>query len=155
MLQRIQSFYLFIVVVLLLMIFFNPLAIFFDQSGNLYMLLYIGVEKLTSSGWIIIKHSVLTSFLLVISIILTLVSIVLYKNRKIQIKVCYILMILLFCATCTIFLTYKWVQMQFLLKNSNLSMSSILPVISIILVYLAIIAIKKDEKLVRSADRIR
>ena len=39
--------------------------------------------------------------------------------------------------------------------NIHYTIFSVMPVISIILIYLAYRAIKRDEELVRSADRIR
>jgi hypothetical protein len=127
MLQRIQSLYLFIVFALLLAMYFNSLAIFFDSSGKFYMLLYIGIAKLTSNSWIILKHNYLTTFLLIISSVLVLVCIFLYKNRKVQIKGCYILIVVLILFSGCILLTYKSVQLECFMTSSHLSIVSILP----------------------------
>jgi len=82
------------------------------------------------------------------------VIIFLYKNRSMQIRLCYGMLI----ALVAIYVFY----FIFNMKNFSLSelfgylrFTFVFPFISIILVYLAIRGIKKDEKLVRSLDRLR
>jgi len=83
-----------------------------------------------------------------------IVTIFFYKNRRMQLRLCYAML----AGFVAIYLTY------FIFNMQNFSLAElfghvryifIFPFISIILVYLAIRGIKKDEKLVRSLDRLR
>ncbi len=150
-----QSLYLTIVFTLILVMLFVPLAIFVDQSGNLYQLLYKGIYKYSSVGWIKVESSILTVSLIIASLIISVISIFLFKNRKVQIRVCWILILVLVLIAGDLYLVYNSAWQHFSTVKSNLSLTSIIPLISIVLTYLAIIAIKKDEELVKSIDRIR
>ena len=155
MIQRIQSIYLAIVLILILTMLFTPLAKFSDNSGILYQLLYKGVVKFTSSGWIFVENSIITTILILVIIILTVTSIFFYRNRIKQIKACWALIIVLLLLTGHLYFIYSSVKLHFSIIKSNLSLASVFPIISIILIYLAIKAIRKDERLVKSIDRIR
>jgi hypothetical protein len=155
MIQRIQSLYLVIVLVLIIIVFCTPLALFSDPSGNLYQLLYKGVVKTSTSGWIIVENSALTTILLVIVLLLTAIGIFLFKNRTKQILACWALLIVLILLAAHIYYIYNSIKLHFSIIKSNLSITSVFPVISAVLVYLAIKAIRKDERLVKSIDRIR
>lgn len=89
---------------------------------------------------------------LVISTILSLATIFLYHNRKLQANFC----------VCNSFLLIAWyVVLGASLRSVATSMSfhicfaAILPAIALILVFMARIGVINDEKLVRAADRIR
>jgi hypothetical protein len=82
-----------------------------------------------------------------------LTAVFLYKNRKIQLIVCYSILGLLLLSYEFIFLDL-WVNTQgegLLLFKAPI----VFPFFAIILDILAIVSIQKDEKLVRSADRLR
>ena len=86
-------------------------------------------------------------------VVLALASIFLFKNRALQIKLggAALLMTL---AVIALVGYYFYTSMQ-TAQEVGIAFGLILPPISLILIYLAIRAIKKDEKLVRSADRFR
>ncbi len=78
-----------------------------------------------------------------------------YKNRIKQIKIASISLFLsiMFYAVFAIYLWYTKDLIEY--AFSTISFGLILPAISVILNILAVKAIKADERLVRSADRIR
>jgi|APCry1669188910_1035180.scaffolds.fasta_scaffold43935_2 heme/copper-type cytochrome/quinol oxidase subunit 4 len=89
-----------------------------------------------------------------IGLIMTIQAFVIfnYKNRKWQIRVTRISMILLILlAGSCLYFTY--------FSNSGtpqgFKISTVFPLVAIILDYLAFLAIQKDEALIRSIDRIR
>ncbi|OJU56302.1 MAG: hypothetical protein BGN96_14785 [Bacteroidales bacterium 45-6] len=147
MIQRIQTIYLLLAIVLLAIANLVPLASFQLPTGEL-----IQVSVISGS------HTNLTLPILSLSIlsaILSAVSIFLYKNRKRQILVAYLALFpLLLLAGFFIGFTYGSGA-----SSAHLSLVSvkgiILPAIAVILILLAIRKIKADEKLVRSLDRIR
>ena len=92
----------------------------------------------------------------VLGALLAFVNIFLYKKRKLQVKLALLtaLLIVVYYVTSMVYLN------AFLSKidNSytmNVQFGIILPVIALIFDLLAISRIKKDEKLVKSLDRIR
>jgi len=154
--QRIQSIYLFIagLSVLLLSLLPIPLALFQNNPNT-----SISSNTPINDGILTIDDYLpllgLGAFIGLVAII----AIFLFKNRKAQIKLVYLLIFLLVClaALCTI-LAYKD---YFFMKTNGLILSWTpsfgigLPIISLILFILAAKYIKKDEKLVRSMDRLR
>ncbi|HVZ96936.1 MAG TPA: DUF4293 domain-containing protein [Chitinophagaceae bacterium] len=83
--------------------------------------------------------------------VLSLVAIFLYKNRKLQIRI-GILSLLLSLATIAL---YFWQSQSFVPGESSYDLTSVIPIAVPIFLFLAIRGIYKDEKLVRSADRLR
>jgi len=82
--------------------------------------------------------------------VLSLITIFLYKKRNLQIKISYLLLLLLVL----IYVLYIILDLQSL-SLSEIGYTFAFPFISFILTYLAIGGIRKDEKLVRSLDRLR
>jgi len=85
--------------------------------------------------------------------ILALIAISLYKNRKLQIKICYLILLLLLLIYALYFIFDRRLPFPEVFRLTRYTF--VFPFISGVLVYLAIRGIKKDEKLVRSLDRLR
>ena len=85
--------------------------------------------------------------------VLTLLAIFMFKTRNLQIRICNL----------SILLTCIFIGLLFFMADTMSSdklrihylYGSYLPLIQLILIYLAMRFIKKDEDLVRSADRLR
>ncbi|OFY63946.1 MAG: hypothetical protein A3H98_13385 [Bacteroidetes bacterium RIFCSPLOWO2_02_FULL_36_8] len=92
-----------------------------------------------------------------VSILLTIVIIFLYKNRLLQIRMVNLLNLLLAgLLTALIFeIQFAEKQLSGTIINKSYEIGTFLPAISIILGFFANKYIRKDEKLVRSMDRIR
>jgi hypothetical protein len=80
--------------------------------------------------------------------ILALIAIFMYKKRLLQIKICYGIMVLLI-------LTGGLYLLFLMTVCFAPAIAMLFPWIALILDFMAIHRIKKDEKLVRSLDRIR
>jgi hypothetical protein len=91
---------------------------------------------------------------LLITCPLTLLAIFMYKNRKLQRKICTLNMLLVVvwyvCYVLKGFVLVDKVHTDF-----HISFAAVLPLIAFILYLLANRAILADERLVRAADRIR
>ncbi len=86
-------------------------------------------------------------------LVLSLICIFLYKNRPLQYKIANLLMLLnVFIIGLFFLVTYV---KEGLTGEISYSIGASLPVIGIVFAFLAANFIKKDEQLVRSADRIR
>ncbi|MGZ5303757.1 MAG: DUF4293 family protein, partial [Bacteroidia bacterium] len=86
-----------------------------------------------------------------------LVTIFLYNNRLFQIKITRFLMAVVVVLAVVMALAAEKVKtnLEGLRFDANYSFGIIIPVISLILLFLAAKRIRHDENLVRSADRLR
>ena len=85
--------------------------------------------------------------------VISLVAIFLYKKRKRQIQIVTILLL----ASIIVFWYYCYICWQVFNFRPDIvtTVVGLVSAVSAILAFLSIIAIRKDEKLVRSADRLR
>ena len=130
MIQRIQTVYLFFVFCLTAILVFIPFSTLNSFSEGFFM-----------------------GFNAVIAVA-AIVSIFLYKNRRMQLRLCYA-MLTGFVAIYLIYFIFNMQNFSLAELFGHVRYTFVFPFISIILVYLAIRGIKKDEKLVRSLDRLR
>ena len=129
MLQRIQSVFLFISSVI------TPIMIFFVPVFELES------KEMFASDFLWAK------VFLFISTLLSLISITLYKNRKKQILLCSFSRTQITIALILLLFMYK--------KQMNVKIELLLFAIPYLLLILSSYFIKKDDKLVKSSDRIR
>lgn len=149
MIQRIQTIYLLIVSILLIVMMLIPVGYFYTETNvaemtNLAIITANGTADYTP--WALFV-------LLLLSTILAFAAIFLYKKRMLQIRLTVFSTIILigYYITCAVFA----VSTLSAYGSFTPSWSICLPFISIILNWLAIRAIKKDEALVRSYNTIR
>ncbi len=153
MIQRIQSLYLLLAAALLAVTIFTPIATFAGGGEELTLSAFSladGAGELVSTRWM--------GILLACSAILPFVTIFLYKNRPLQIRLCGVeLVLLLGCAIYEII--YCWLTYDALAEKCDGAMmvkvGAVMPLVAIVLVALAMRGIFRDELLVRSLDRIR
>ncbi|MBP1616511.1 MAG: hypothetical protein H6Q14_338 [Bacteroidetes bacterium] len=147
MIQRIQTIYLSLAIVLLAITNLVPLASFQLRTGEV-------VEMSVISG----DHTNITLLILISSIasaLLCVISIFLYKNRKRQILIAYLATLPLLLLS-GYFVGYSYGSNSSAAHLSLVSVKGIvLPIIALLFILLAVRKIKADEKLVRSLDRIR
>ncbi|HAH26279.1 MAG TPA: DUF4293 domain-containing protein [Prolixibacteraceae bacterium] len=147
MIQRIQTVYLLIAALLIGLLFLLPFAEI-AKDGAIYMFNFKGIVldgTLKENG---------TSISILIGIIIALqgVAIASFKNRARQMRLT-VFAILLMLGLLGMFFFFTFYS--FSGANVSLKISVLFPVVAIILDYLAIRAIGKDEALIRSIDRIR
>jgi hypothetical protein len=155
MIQRIQSLYLLFVLLLSLVLFKSALVSFNDSTGSSYELTFEGISE--TSGGIHVKNPQMTiplSIAIILIPLLTIAAIMMFKNRKNQmllargIIVFNVLVIILS-------VWYSWSVIQEFSCEIVPGVIMAIPVIMIILTYLAYRGIKKDDLLVKSYDRLR
>ncbi len=147
MIQRIQSVYLLISTILIGLLFLSPFAEI-AKDGAIYLFNFKGVlldGAVKTNGLVI-------PVLLVMIIVLNVLAIFSYNNRGKQVKLVWgvilMLVVLLVAFVYFTYLAYSGAQIGF-------KLGAVLPLIAIVLDYLAIRSINKDEALIRSIDRIR
>ncbi len=150
MIQRIQSLYLLIAVVLLVVASFFPFYTFNNDQIIMdgFSLHTAGGEKVFST--------VPLNIINWIAALLAFITIFLFKKRILQMRLCtYTIIILL-----GFYLLLVYYRFYALPKIENITFSkmeiySLFPVISAILVYMAARAIKRDEDKIRAMERFR
>ena len=151
MIQRIQSVYLFLAVVVLGLLFFFPLANF-SNNQDIIIFSIQGFSRFSPLEQIPTWPLVVVNAL---SIVLTTVTIFLFKNRLLQIRLTrFALMLNLGFIALTYFVYGDHLAKQIKMPV-NYEFGSFLPVIALVFHVLAIYAINKDERLIKSIDRIR
>lgn len=148
MIQRIQTIYLLVAAILMAVTAFSPIINF--QEG--LTLFSYGVEN--SQGIVVFPTWGIVS-MAGLSALLSLITIFLYKNRKKQNK-----MTLTALAVTLFYFVTAAVYMSSYMKGDcslyvSVSYGIFLPIISSIALLLASKNIRKDEKLVKSLDRLR
>jgi len=135
-LQRIQSIYLFLVVII---------------SGVLPFWVYLWTDNAGEAVYA--ESDILYSALFIASAVLAFITIFLFKKRKNQFVLNRLNMILnLFLLG---FFVYRSLVLSGETNVSEKGIGMLLPIISIVFLVLANRAIKKDEDLVKSVDRLR
>lgn len=153
MIQRVQTIFLLLAFILQVIMFILPVSEF-TVKGNNNLIMY--ATGFVSEGFIIDKMyntSVVLIFLSFTSL-LTLATIFLYKRRPLQMRICIYNVIL----TIGFQVVLIWFVHQIgTLINAAVTYKYpfIFPLVSAILLILAFRYIRKDEKLIRSLDRIR
>lgn len=143
MIQRIQSIFLLLAAAALLGLFGLPFAstaepvtasaLFADQTYN------------------ILDHTALTA-LFIIAAVVCLLSIFLFNNRKLQMRLS---LLGIFGALAGLIVAGILYSQDTAGQTAQLGLGFGLPVVSVILTLLAYRSIKKDDKLVKSMDRLR
>ncbi|MFW5792870.1 MAG: DUF4293 domain-containing protein [Bacteroidota bacterium] len=155
MIQRVQSIYLVLVKIFAIMFLFLPLGRI-SVEANIFNLNIIGyglyehIELPSIAMWM--RYIIIATTIIVL--ILSVITFFKYKNRPLQIKLNQfnLLLHILIIALSFFFLDYfqDIVELEF-----RYSIAVIFPLLSLIFLLLANKAIKKDEKLVKAADRLR
>lgn len=146
MIQRIQSVYLLLVLILASSLLFLPFAN--ANINNETVKLCLNPVCFSDS----VKSFIWLPFILLCAlVILTIVCILSYKNRAKQTRFCRILMID-HALLSIVLMTLNYIKEP---ATSQTTWFALIPAFNIILILLAMRSIKKDEELVRSADRLR
>ncbi len=169
MIQRIQSVFLVLALVAIGLLFAFPIAnVIFQYDGQTIvtpLMLFPKSTPIMESNPEITQGSCVNPIYLVIiasaMALLTFITIFSYKNRILQVRLIAFAMLLnvAFVGLSLLLTIDEFAKNLALYFNTistvEYSVGTIIPIITIILYWLAQHYIKKDEKLVRSADRLR
>ena len=156
MIQRIQTLYLFIVVIAMSLTLFVPSMRTISPEDIDYALSTLrGFYPIEQGGFHLTGVTMWLTITNIVILLIALLTIFTYKWRVIQMRFSSFNMVLLIGYYAIFFFTRYVVLQQNPMDSTTLSWPIILPLISAILTYLALRAIAKDEALVRSLDRLR
>ena len=153
MIQRIQSIYLAIVTLLTATLFYLKLVTLSTQD-TIYSMFFNGIFVGESNTGEMVTDMMAFSILLITTVIIGIVTIFLHKRRLLQIRVAALNIGLQIGLTGLIYFFAKSAGKE-VEVISSFHYPVVFPLISVVLLIMAIKAIGKDEALVRSLDRIR
>jgi hypothetical protein len=156
MIQRIQSIFLALVVLLGILSFFIPVMGLSGLGGDYIMNQYNTISTVDAS---ILTKNMGIGALQGLIMLVALLMIFMFKNRSLQVKLGKLNILLIAFEIAAIVMYSDIAKSAIGPAPENVIVSfkfgAIIPVLSLILTYLAIRFIKKDDALVRSADRLR
>ena len=153
MIQRIQTLYLLLAAAALALALQLPWGTFFAPDGSAYVYKAFAVEQQVGEGALSISFWAL-GVVLCLAGLLSLATVFFFKKRLLQARFCifgeliligYYLVYVLF-----MFLTKSRLEARF-----GLGYGTALPFVAMVLIYLALRAILKDEQKARAYERIR
>lgn len=153
MIQRKQTLFLFFACLLMVFMYFFPIVEMLGENGKLFFLDFLGIHPEKSPQKMSVNAFPIT-VIISISAVLYLVTIFMYKKRLLQRRLGIFNILLQFGLVGLIFFYTNFTMPQDF-KEIYYSFPVIFPVIAVILTILANRSIMKDEKLVRSYERIR
>jgi len=153
MIQRVQTLYLLLATIALNLMFFFPWMNLSATQGE-YDFLYAGIKQTGVEGAIFKLNALPVAILLGLIILLSAYSIIAYKKRFIQLRITTFNMLLLIGFYIMI-AAYRFLLINLDIIGANYGFPLIMPLIALIFTYMANRAIKKDEDLIKSVDRIR
>jgi hypothetical protein len=158
MLQRIQTLYLGIVAIACILIFFFPLANYYNEIQGNYKFFIYGVRSMDPEPTVLFStfFTIPLIFLVVASFIFTVSTILLFKNRPLQIRMCTFNVLANIVLVMVIFFFYATKIKTLTQTEPEYNYTGMaLPLVSLLFLVLANKAIKRDEALVKSTDRLR
>jgi amino acid permease len=157
MIQRIQTVYLAIAAILLAVAYFFPVMSFINE-GQVWLEVYLKGFQDNSAPALGLNKLILLPLQLLnaIVIIMACFAIFLYKNRKIQLRVVRLGIVLILVVVALIFFYYGNILGKTTSTVPDFNHTGIYLILgSLVMFVLANRSIRKDDKLVRSADRLR
>ncbi|MFD2584375.1 DUF4293 domain-containing protein [Pedobacter vanadiisoli] len=155
MIQRIQSIWLFLAFFILVLMTFLPLATKeFDGSESVVYALGLKTEFQSASGS---GYKVALSLPLIIIYIpialICFINIFNFRKRNLQKRLAMLSIVLIggFAFWCSIYVK----ELPGGIEGASFGIGAYLPAVAIFFVVLAIFGINKDERLIRSAERLR
>ena len=157
MIQRIQTVYLILVAVLMTLAGVLPVAEYFDAAKNIvYQLDMRGFVQLNPDGTFLSAISTNpVTFIFGIILVVTIMTIFKYKNRKQQFRLCTVNFLLILIYTIVLAVVIFVGKNKLVGTELTLKIPAVFSIVALILNYLAMRGIAKDENLVKSMDRLR
>ena len=169
MIQRIQSVYLLAAIVIQVLVFNLPSwngEIPANAFPSKKITVHTGYTRIATQETLSSKENIeeksgpLNTGIIIVNsllILLAIIDVFLFRNRKLQLMISRVLMLLTFILIASLFYNNQVsIGLFGAVDHSSVFMpASYLPFVSLILFFLAGRGINADEKLVRSADRLR
>lgn len=153
MIQRIQTLFLLIVSALLGILIASPFATVIKESSQLIFTLRV-FEVVAPVGQRVELSLLPVVILTLLCISISIITILLFRKRMLQIRLCVANTILLLGLQGLLYY-YSRVAVSIIEGSTSFHLTFIFPLVCAILTFLALRAVARDEALVRSSDRLR
>jgi hypothetical protein len=156
MIQRIQTLYLALAAIGCILLIFFPLAQYDRGIQGIYALFVYGL-KYTGGASTLVQPLVTSPLLILLAVtfVLIVVSIFLFKKRRIQVLLINTGFLLQVIFISLVFLFYTGYFEKFLQTKVTYQPGIFIPMVILVFLILASRAVRKDEALVRSTSRLR
>ena len=162
MIQRRQTIFMLLAVIISALLFFTPM-IWFNADGNVMKFTIFGIENPVEALTLSKSYTWPLIVLTVLMTALPLYTIFIYKKRALQVKLCHLNMLLNVVFIGLVFLYYDADIQKVISAVEGDSYQfdvayfygMIIPLVNLVLEILAIRGIKKDIELLKSIDRLR
>jgi hypothetical protein len=155
MIQRVQSIWLFFSTAAIISLFLFPYLQILNINGTAQIIKVTGVYENIGGQSMQTKPFLLLTIATVLLALIPFSIIFFYKDRKKQMALCYVAIVAIICFSFWLVQNAKAEMGNSQLNLENYSVGVILPSAAILFIFLAIRGIKYDEKLLKSADRLR
>ena len=155
MLHRIQTIPLFFASAALFALFLFPAMQWLSVDGKAQTAKISGIYEHLNGQLVQTIPFTLLSIVCVLVAIIPFIIIFFYQNRSLQIKLSYGAIALVLSLSFWLAKSVQKVASITKFSTDNYGIGALLPSLAILFLILAIRGIRKDEKLVRSADRLR
>ncbi|WP_411275193.1 DUF4293 domain-containing protein [Daejeonella sp.] len=155
MIQRIQSVWLFFATASIFSLFLFPYLQVLNPDGSASLIKVMGVYQNIAGQQVQTQAFLGLTIASVILGLIIFITIFLYKDRKKQVMLCYLSIALVIAFSFWLIQTAKGVLGPVVLRAENYGIGTLLPSIAILFLILAIRGMKKDDRLIKSADRLR
>ena len=155
MIQRIQTVYLLLTILTSGLFLTGSFLEFRNDTGELIKITFMGIYRsVGGNGFELTLKLIPMTVLILLIPLLSAVTVFLYKKRKLQLKAASVIIVI---AIVLIILTvyYVFIVISRFKVDLVMTIKMFLPVVIMLFAILAFRAIKKDEDLVRSYDRLR
>ncbi|WP_432714693.1 DUF4293 domain-containing protein [Pedobacter sp.] len=152
MIQRVQSIWLFLASISLLMLLLLPVVTKM-YNGTEYWILVTGLYQKAATGTLRVEGFLPLFASTIILALIAFLNIFTFNNRTLQKRICNVVIIL------TIGLSF-WISQSAQkipggLDGASYNAGAFMPILTIIFCFMAMRGIRNDEQLIKSADRLR
>jgi phosphoglycerol transferase MdoB-like AlkP superfamily enzyme len=154
MIQRVQTLFLLIVALLSGFMIFYPLSEMVIKTGDMVQFHSYGLQEIKQGGDTIHYNFLLLILILFITI-MSFVTLLLYNNRALQMRLCVYNILISFCLIGCIAYFYFSLKHKYDIGANSYTIAVIFPIINIILLFQSFRAIRRDDLLIKSYDRLR
>ncbi len=155
MIQRIQSLYLLLTTLLSLLFLKGSFLNFVDKSDSVIKVTFNGIVRNTGGqGFELIEKLLPISAFIILIPVFSLVTIFIFKNRKIQLWLA-ISVIFLIVGFIFVSIFYSWFVITEYGAEIVPGFKMVITLLMLVFAVLAYRGIKKDDRLIKSNDRLR
>ena len=155
MIQRVQTIWLFLASLALFCLFLVPYLQIIKPDGTAQAIKVTGVYEQINNIPVKTQEFLGFTVLTVIVALLPLLVVFFYRDRKKQIVLSYLVIVAIIGLGFWLAQTAKGIVGDIKLDIPNYGIGVLLPSVAIIFMILALKGIRRDEKLIKSADRLR